>query len=120
MELYKQEFGQGFALGFDLKDYPYLKDKSWHNDQCPSFYFNVYKQQYYVLWVDYADKAQREEDTPRYMIVKAVNEGTEDKPEVYSEANTEEVCSCENYKDLFKLLKALSLTSPNKFMKKRK
>lgn len=97
--LYKQEFGRDFDLGFDLGSHPYLIDKSWHNDLCPSFYFNV-GGQYYVLWVDYADEAQREEDTPRYMIVKAVNEGTEDKPEVYTEANTEEVCSCENYEDL--------------------
>ena len=37
-----------------------LIDKSWHNDQCPSFYFKV-GEQYYVLWVDYADVEQREE-----------------------------------------------------------
>jgi len=103
MELYKQEFGRDFDLGFDLKSHPYLIDKSWHNDLCPSFYFHV-GEQYYVLWVDYTDEAQREEDTPRYIIVKAVNEGTKDKPEVYSETSSEEVCSCENYEDLKLLL----------------
>lgn len=54
MELYKQEFCQDFDLGFDLNDHPYLIDKSWHNDLCPSFYFKV-GEQYYVLWVDYAE-----------------------------------------------------------------
>ena len=52
MELFKQEFGQNFEIGFDLKNHPYLIDKSWHNDQCPSFYFNV-SEQFYVLWIDY-------------------------------------------------------------------
>lgn len=103
MELYKQEFGQNFDLGFDLKNHPYLIDKSWHNDQCPSFYFKV-DEQFYVLWVDYADVEQREEETLRYMITKGVNEGTNDKPEIYSEASSEEVCSCENYEDLKLLL----------------
>ena len=58
--LYKQEFGRDFDLGFDLESHPYLIDKSWHNDLCPSFYFNV-GEQYYLLWVDYADEGQREE-----------------------------------------------------------
>ncbi|MCK8136342.1 hypothetical protein [Pseudoalteromonas sp. 2CM28B] len=83
MELYKQEFGQGFELGFNLKDHPYLIDKSWHNDLCPSFYFKV-GEQYYVLWVDYADIEQREEDTPRYVIVEAINERNNEAPEIYA------------------------------------
>ena len=99
MELYKQEFGQNFDLGFALKDHPYLIDKSWHNDQCPSFYFKV-GEQFYVLWVDYADVEQREEETLRYLITKGVNEGTNDTPEIYSETHSEEICSCENSDDL--------------------
>lgn len=83
MELYKQEFGQDFDLGFDLKNHPYLIDKSWHNDLSPSFYFKV-AEQYYVLWVDYADTEQREENTPRYIITGAVNEGTKAEPEIYA------------------------------------
>lgn len=50
MELYKQEFGQNFDLGFNLENHPYLIDKSWHNDLCPSFYFKA-DEQYYVLWL---------------------------------------------------------------------
>lgn len=83
MSLYKQEFGQDFDLGFDLKEHPYLIDKSWHNDLCPSFYFKV-DEQYFVLWVDYADEELREENTARYTIVKAINEGSKEEPEIYT------------------------------------
>jgi hypothetical protein len=98
MELYKQEFGQDFDLGFDLKNHPYLIDKSWHNDQCPSFYFKM-GEQYYVLWVDYADKEQREENTPRYLIIEALNEGSNEYPEIYA-SNGEITFECEDYTDL--------------------
>ena len=94
MPLYQQEFGQNFDLGFALKDHPYLIDKSWHNDQCPSFYFKV-GEQYYVLWVDYADVEQREEDTARYVIVEAINEGNNKEPEIYV-GNGEITFECEN------------------------
>ncbi|MBB1409459.1 hypothetical protein [Pseudoalteromonas sp. SG44-17] len=98
MELYKQEFGQNFDLGFDLKNHPYLIDKSWHNDQCPSFYFKV-GEQFYVLWVDYAEIEQREEDTARYVILEAINEGSNEKPEIYAD-NDEITFECEGYTDL--------------------
>lgn len=81
--LYKNEFGSGFELGFNLSDYPYLKDKSWHNDVSPSFYFSI-GLQYYVLWVDHADPAEREDSNSRYLIQEAINEGDEIHPEVYS------------------------------------
>ncbi|MBG9996821.1 hypothetical protein I6F50_17365 [Pseudoalteromonas sp. NZS127_1] len=83
MKLYKQEFNENFDIGFNLEDHPYLVDKSWHNDQCPSFYFRV-GEQFYVLWIDYADVKQRQEDTPRYVIVEAINEGTDEEPEIYA------------------------------------
>ena len=105
MELYKQEFGQNFDLGFDLKNHPYLIDKSWHNDQCPSFYLKV-GEQYYVLWVDYADIEQREEETPRYVIVEAINEGTNEEPEIYA-GNGEVLFESEDYAELKLLLDAL-------------
>lgn len=98
MELYKQEFNENFDLGFDLKDHPYLIDKSWHNDLCPSFYFNV-SEQFYVLWVDDADIEQREEDMPRYVIIEAINEGNNEEPEVYA-GNGKMIFECENYIEL--------------------
>jgi len=98
MELYKQEFGQDFELGFDLESHSYLIDKSWHNDVCPSFYFNL-GEQYYVLWVDYADKDQREEDTARYVIVEAINEGSDEEPAIYV-GDSEIAFECEEYINL--------------------
>ena len=80
--LYKNEFGSDFDLGFNLNDYPYLQDKSWHNDVSPSFYFNV-ETRYYVLWVDYADQAKREGSNSRYLVQEALNEGSEEYPEIY-------------------------------------
>ena len=105
MALYKQEFGQDFGLGFDLRNHPYLIDKSWHNDLCPSFYFKV-GEQFYVLWVDYADIEQREEDTFRYVIVEAINEGSDEEPEVYA-GNGEVLFESEDYADLKLFLDAL-------------
>jgi hypothetical protein len=81
--LYKNEFGADFDLGFNLSDYPYLKDKSWHNDVSPNFYFSI-GSQYYVLWVDHADPAEREDSNSRYLIQEATNEGNETHPEIYS------------------------------------
>ena len=113
MSLYKQEFGQNFDLGFDLKNHPYLIDKSWHNDQCPSFYFKV-GEQYYVLWVDYADIEQREEETPRYVIVEAINEGTNEEPEIYA-GNGEVLFECEVTTELKLFLNTKILKSVAKF-----
>lgn len=103
--LYKLEFGRDFDLGFDLKSHPYLIDKSWHNDLCPSFYFHV-GEQYYVLWVDYADVEQREEGTPRYVIVEAINEGANEEPEIYA-GNGEVLFDSEDYAELKLFLDAL-------------
>jgi hypothetical protein len=80
--IYKNEFGADFDLGFNLSDYPYLKDKSWHNDVSPSFYFSI-GPKYYVLWVDHADPAAREDSNSRYLIQEATNEGDEINPEIY-------------------------------------
>jgi hypothetical protein len=110
MELYKKEFGQDFELGFSLKEHSYLIDKSWHNDLCPNFYFKV-GEQYYVLWVDYADIEQREEDTPRYVIIEAINEGSNEKPEVYA-SNGEVLFESEDYADLKLFLDALLDNKP--------
>ena len=109
MELYKQAFGQNFDLGFNLKNHPYLIDKSWHNDLCPSFYFKV-AEQYYVLWVDYADIEQREEDTPRYVIVEAINERNNEAPEIYA-GNGEIAYQYERYAELKLSLKNLLNTN---------
>lgn len=75
-----------FELGFKSSDLPVtLKDCSYENDTCPSFYFRV-KDQYYKLWVEHKDKAQREDpDSPRYTVCKAINEGDDESPEIYTD-----------------------------------
>jgi len=105
---YKQEFGVGFELGFELGDFSFLIDKSWHNDACPSFMFKLnsglghadsgftdggldhggsdHKQnslvEYLVLWVDYPSKEERENSrASRYSIVTATNLGSLHEPE---------------------------------------
>lgn len=102
---YKSEFGADFDLGFDLYNYPYLRDNSWHNNVSPSFYFNV-GSQYYVLWVDYADHAQREDTNPRYLIQKAINEGDEKHPEIYA-SNGDIIFESELIVDLNQFLNSL-------------
>ena len=81
MSAYHQTFGYEFDLGFDLSQYPFLIDKSYQNDMCPSFYFKL-KSDYFILWVDYADPICREEDYPRYSIISAVNDGDNIHPEI--------------------------------------
>ncbi|EDQ02028.1 hypothetical protein [Shewanella benthica] len=82
MHQYQQEFNASFELGFALNDYPFLVDKSWHNDTSPSFYFKR-NEQYLVLWVDYVDPDDRESSTARYVVVEAYNEGDSKVPEIY-------------------------------------
>ncbi|MBV7317625.1 hypothetical protein [Shewanella sp. NIFS-20-20] len=103
--LYKNEFGSDFDLGFNLNDYSYLNDKSWHNDASPSFYFNV-GSQYYVLWVDYSEPSKREDSNSRYLIQEAINEGSENDPEVYS-SDGGVIFESEKTRELNQFLKAL-------------
>jgi hypothetical protein len=105
---YKTEFGSDFDLGFNIIDYPYLKDKSWHNDLSPSFYFNV-GSQYYVLWVDYSDPLKREDTNYRYSIQKAIDEGDEMNPEVYCSTG-DIIFESDNYLELSVFLNSLIST----------
>lgn len=82
MRLYQQQFGKDFQLGFNLEDYPFLTDKSYHNDICPSFYFKD-ADSYYILWVDYPTPSDREDESySRYTIVEAENSGDEQHLEI--------------------------------------
>lgn len=103
MDLYKQEFGAEFELGFDLTQYDWLVDKSWHNDVCPSFYFKKLDE-YFVLWVDYKDPECREYEQCRYTVISAINEGTEDSPEVFSFDDSRTVFESESVAELMEFL----------------
>lgn len=90
-----------FELGFKSSDLPVtLKDCSYENDTCPSFYFRV-NDQYYQLWVDHKDKAQREDpDSPRYTVCEAINEGDDESPEIYSDSSKEDLLRTEYVSEL--------------------
>jgi hypothetical protein len=107
MALYKREFGEEFNLGFDLADFPWLKDKSWHNDVSPSFTFKA-GTQYLVLWVDYEEPDSRELEQERYLVMTAINEGTETEAEIYTGEDSEVVLATESPSELITYLKQLS------------
>jgi hypothetical protein len=90
-----------FELGFKSSDLPVtLKDCSYENDTCASFYFRL-KDQYYKLWVEHKDKAQREDpENPRYTVCKAVNEGDDASPEIYSDSSKEDLLRTEYISEL--------------------
>ncbi|WP_298776294.1 hypothetical protein [uncultured Shewanella sp.] len=97
MHLYQKEFGDKFELGFNLTDYSFLTDRSWHNDVSPSFYFKK-GNHFYVLWVERPNVDDRENDSDaRYTIMLAENEGDENAPELTS---TEVVFETEHAIDL--------------------
>jgi len=89
---YKKEFGKAFDLGINLGELNFLIDKSWRQDVSPSFYFKI-GDDYFVLWVDFEKKEQREESNGRYLLQLAENEGNEDAPEIY--ATNDILFSCE-------------------------
>ena len=82
MHQYQQEFNENFELGFALSEYPFLVDKSWHNDTSPSFYFKT-EDTFLVLWVDYPSLEDRDSDNPRYVIMKPENTSDSRDPELY-------------------------------------
>jgi hypothetical protein len=107
MQPYLQAFGTRFNLGFNHNAYPFLIDKSEHNDTCVSFYFKQ-GDQYRILWIDHEMTHDREEDCARYTIVSATNEGDDDFPEIYSEPDSLQVFECETSKELIEYLNLLS------------
>ncbi|MEP7728861.1 hypothetical protein [Marinomonas primoryensis] len=85
-----------FELGFKSSDLPVtLKDCRYENDTCASFYFRV-DDQYYQLWVEYKEKAQREDpNSPRYTVCKAINEGCDASPEIYTDYEVDDLFQSE-------------------------
>jgi len=107
MALYKREFGEDFNLGFNIENFPWLTDKSWHNDVSPSFFFKV-GSQHLVLWVDYEVPDNRELSQERYLVMTAFNEGTEAEPEIYTGEDSEVVFKTESPKELMSYLNQLA------------
>lgn len=97
-----------FELGFKSSDLPVmLKDCSYENDTCPSFYFLV-KDQYYQLWVDHKDKAQREDpENSRYTVCNAINEGDETSPEIYTDYEVADLFQTEEASSMIQFVGAI-------------
>ncbi|PKG75538.1 hypothetical protein CXF86_06880 [Shewanella sp. GutCb] len=106
---YKQEFGEGFDLGFELRDFPFLEDKSWKDEACPSFMLKS-GDRYLVLWVDYPNKEERENTiTSRYSIVTATNLGSAHEPEIYHDEHSFTLFETEEPESLALYLSNLSI-----------
>jgi hypothetical protein len=97
-----------FEFGFKSSDLPVmLKDCRYENDTCPSFYFLV-KDQYYQLWVDHKDKAQREDpENPRYTVCNAINEGDETSPEIYTDYEVADLFQTEEASSMIQFVGAI-------------
>ncbi|WP_299809875.1 hypothetical protein [uncultured Shewanella sp.] len=109
MNQYMQEFGPAFELGFCVDDFPFLVDKSWHQDSCPSFMFKTHEG-YAVLWVDYLSKDERKNSSAaRYAVVTASNLGSESEPEIYHDEHSFTLFTAEDSADLYAYLLELEL-----------
>ncbi|MCL1124643.1 hypothetical protein [Shewanella surugensis] len=108
MYQFQDEFGKDFDLGFDLSDFPFLHDKSWNDDDCPSFLFHcesrIKSGEYLVLWVNYAKPEERSNDYPRYLVRTARNIGTDNLPDIVHDETTEVVFESESVEGLFRFL----------------
>lgn len=108
MKLYQEMFGEDFDLGFNVDNFPFLTDKSYRNDICPSFYFKA-ANCYYILWVDYSSPDQREnESNSRYTIVEAVNAGDDEHHEIESNHDSSFLVEFERSDELANHLKVMS------------
>ncbi|UTV99459.1 hypothetical protein KDW99_19865 [Marinomonas rhizomae] len=88
-------------LGFNASDLPAaLTNNTSPNDICTSFYFRQ-NDAYYLLWVEHQNPQYREnEDSPRYTISPAINEGDDESPEIYSDSSKEVLLQSEHVSKL--------------------
>lgn len=107
MHIYQQEFGLDFELGFDLNNFPFLEDLSFHLDECPSFVFHSLApndKEYLLLWVENKDPSMRGCDFPRYSVLTATNFGTETEPEIAHDENSKILFASEEVNALYRFL----------------
>lgn len=113
--MYKTPFGKDFDLGIRLNQLPtLLVDNSYGNDVCPSFYFKIHDE-YYLLWIDYEDKEQREDpDAYRYIVVKAINEGDDKYLDIYSDSRMDDLLQTDDKNELANFIVGLTEKIKNK------
>lgn len=107
MQIYQQEFGPDFDLGFDIAVFPFLEDLSFHLDECPSFVFHALapnEKEYLLLWVEHKDVSKRNCNFPRYSVLTAVNFGSQEVPEIAHDENSKILFSSEDVNALYRFL----------------
>lgn len=102
---YKSAFSHTFDLGFKIEEFPIkLVDRSYQNDICPSFYFQL-KDEYFILWVNYKNKELREDpESYRYSIAYAINEGDETNVEISEDSSKNDILCSDNFLDVKRLI----------------
>lgn len=112
---YKTLFDKDFDLGMRLDQLPILLvDNSYGNDVCPSFYFKIHDE-YYLLWIDYEDKEQREDPNVfRYTVEKAINESDDKHPEIYSDSRIGDLLQTDDKNELANFIVGLTEKIKNK------
>lgn len=92
---------ESLDLGFNSKELPVvLKNNRSSNDVCTSFYFRQ-NDVYYLLWVEHQNPQLREnEDSPKYAISYAINEGYDESPEIYSDSSRADLFQSEHISEL--------------------
>ena len=88
-------------LGFNSHDIPTaLINNTSPNDTCASFYFRQ-GDEYYLLWIEHQNVEYREsENSPRYAISCAINEGDDETPEIHSDTSKNDIFRSNDVKDL--------------------
>jgi len=89
MNLYQQQFGNDFELGFELRAFSFLNDTSYSNDVSPSFTF-THNGEYFKLWVDHEFQEDREDENLRYAIIRYADEHFEEYDEMIHEVESPE------------------------------
>lgn len=99
----------GFESGVDFNNLPVsLVGNSDGNDICPSFYFNV-EGEFYLLWIDHQDKNEREDpDAFRYIVERAINEGNDEHPEIYSDSRVGDLLQTDDKNELTNFIVGLT------------
>lgn len=102
---YNSAFSHTFELGFKIEEFPVkLVDRSYQNDICPSFYFQI-NDEYFILWVDYKNKELREDpESYRYSIAYAINEGDEKNLEISEDSSKTDILCSDNFLDVKRLI----------------
>ena len=88
-------------LGFNASELPVaLMNNTSPNDVCASFYFRQ-NDAYYLLWVEHQTPELREnENSPRYAISYAINEGDDESPEICSDSSKADLFQSEQVSEL--------------------